>query len=220
MTESGHSGFQLYDVFPEPPPGHPLFDAEAQKKLQQYRELASSLHQWIRENIVIMQVRSTCWKNEIWTTCLPCGTRMKFEPHAFLFLQDRNFPNTLIEMKRLAEKSQRFRVEDVPPRLNEKERVTASFRWINNHVDYLNFINTCRPHVNILFGISGILNANWGTPVNPWTGISIRNPWRGIGISWWTSTKRGTNSSKMRSPDWKNSKGEKPRVKKMPLDMW
>ena len=47
---------QLYDVFPEPPPGHPLFDAEGQKKLQQYRELASSLNQWIREHIAIMQV--------------------------------------------------------------------------------------------------------------------------------------------------------------------
>jgi dystonin len=87
---------QLYDVFPEPPAGHPLFDVEAQKRLQQFRDLASSLHQWIKEQIVIMQ--------------------------------DRNFPNTLIEMKRLAEDSQRFRVEDVPPRLHEKERVAHSFR--------------------------------------------------------------------------------------------
>ena len=75
---------QLYDVFPDPPPGHPLFDAEAQKKVAHYRELASSLHQWIREHIQVMQ--------------------------------DRNFPNTLIEMKRLAEASQRFRVDEVPPR--------------------------------------------------------------------------------------------------------
>lgn len=48
---------QLYDVFPEPPPGHPLFDVEAQKRLQQFRDLASSLHQWIKEQIVVMQVR-------------------------------------------------------------------------------------------------------------------------------------------------------------------
>ena len=64
---------QLYDVFPgnvllthsrdsdspsisEPPPGHPLFDAEAQKKFEQFKELASSLHQWIREHTTIMQV--------------------------------------------------------------------------------------------------------------------------------------------------------------------
>lgn len=45
-------------------------------------------------------------------------------------MQDRNFPNTLIEMRRLAEDSQRFRVEDVPPRLHEKERVTHAFREI------------------------------------------------------------------------------------------
>ena len=54
---------QLYDVFPEPPPGHPLFDAEGQKKLQQYRELASSLNQWIRESIAIMQVKCSLESN-------------------------------------------------------------------------------------------------------------------------------------------------------------
>ena len=48
---------QLYDVFPDPPPGHPLFDAEAQRKFEQFKELASSLHMWIREHITIMQVR-------------------------------------------------------------------------------------------------------------------------------------------------------------------
>ena len=47
---------QLYDVFPEPPPGHPLFDVEAQKRLQQFRDLASSLSQWIKEQTVVMQV--------------------------------------------------------------------------------------------------------------------------------------------------------------------
>ena len=39
-----------------PPPGHPLFDAEAQAKFEQFKELASSLHQWIREHTTIMQV--------------------------------------------------------------------------------------------------------------------------------------------------------------------
>ena len=43
-------------MFPEPPPGHPLFDAEAQAKFEQFKELASSLHQWIREHTTIMQV--------------------------------------------------------------------------------------------------------------------------------------------------------------------
>ena len=89
---------QLYDVFPEPPPGHPLFDAEGQKKLQQYRELASSLNQWIRESIAIMQ--------------------------------DRNFPNTLSEMRRVAEESQRFPQQEVPPRQHEKERVIRAYQEI------------------------------------------------------------------------------------------
>lgn len=93
---------QLYEIFPEPPPGHPLFDAEAQKKMAHYRELATSLHHWIREHTLVMQ--------------------------------DRNFPNTLVEMRRLAEESQRFRTEDVPPRLHEKERVVHAFRDIERHL--------------------------------------------------------------------------------------
>eukprot|EP00092_Neocalanus_flemingeri_P001303 GFUD01001391.1.p1 GENE.GFUD01001391.1~~GFUD01001391.1.p1 ORF type:complete len:5580 (+),score=1489.94 GFUD01001391.1:543-17282(+) len=98
---------QLYDVFPEPPPGHPLFDAEAAKKFDQFKELASSLHQWIREHTTIMQ--------------------------------DRNFPNTLIEMKRLSEESNRFRVDDIPPRLHEKEKLFAVFRDIERQMKDANF---------------------------------------------------------------------------------
>ena len=49
-------------------------------------------------------------------------------------MQDRNFPNTLIEMKRLSEESQRFRVEHVPPKLHEKERVIHAFRDIERHL--------------------------------------------------------------------------------------
>lgn len=44
-------------MFPEPPPGHPLFDAEGQKRLQQFRELASSLHIWIKDQTHRMQVK-------------------------------------------------------------------------------------------------------------------------------------------------------------------
>ena len=89
-------------MFPEPPAGHPLFDAEGAKKLAAYRELASSLHHWIREHTQIMQ--------------------------------DRHFPNTLIELKRLAEGSQRFRTEEVPPRLREKEHVIHAFRDLERHL--------------------------------------------------------------------------------------
>jgi hypothetical protein len=36
-----------------------LFDVEGQKKLQHFREFASSLHHWMKEQIVIMQVSHT-----------------------------------------------------------------------------------------------------------------------------------------------------------------
>ena len=113
---------QLYDVFPEPPPGHPLFDVEAQKRLQQFRDLASSLHQWIKEQIVVMSDRYNVLFNLVSRFCTLDGVYF------------RNFPNTLIEMKRLADESQRFRVEDVPPRLHEKERVAQAFRDIERQL--------------------------------------------------------------------------------------
>ncbi|XP_033358552.1 dystonin isoform X15 [Bombus vosnesenskii] len=47
----------LYDVFPEPPTIHPLYDAEDQRRSEEYRELASSLHMWIREKMCLMQER-------------------------------------------------------------------------------------------------------------------------------------------------------------------
>ena len=55
------------------------------------------------------------------------------------FIQDRNFPNTLIEMKRLSEESNRFRVEDIPPRLHEKEKLFAVFRDIERQMKDANF---------------------------------------------------------------------------------
>ena len=44
--------------------------------------------------------------------------------------QDRNFPNTLSEMRRVAEESQRFPQQEVPPRQHEKERVIRAFQEI------------------------------------------------------------------------------------------
>ena len=54
-------------------------------------------------------------------------------------LQDRNFPNTLIEMKRLAEESNRFRQEDIPPRLREKEKLFAVFKDLERQMRDMNF---------------------------------------------------------------------------------
>lgn len=48
----------LYDVFPEPPAMHPLYDIESQKRTQEYCELASSLLIWMREKTSYMQDRS------------------------------------------------------------------------------------------------------------------------------------------------------------------
>ena len=47
-----------------------------------------------------------------------------------ILLKDRNFPNTLSEMRRVFEESTRFPQQDVPPRQHEKERVIRAFQEI------------------------------------------------------------------------------------------
>ncbi|GFW43677.1 hypothetical protein TNCV_4770261 [Trichonephila clavipes] len=89
----------LYDVFPRPPT-HNSFSVEDDKtrKVEEYKDLSSSLYLWMRE--------------------------------ALSSLQDRNFPNTLVEMKSLLADCTRFRVEDIPPRLHDKQRLNHIYREI------------------------------------------------------------------------------------------
>ena len=47
-----------------------------------------------------------------------------------LVMQDRQFPNTLIEVKKLAADSNRFRVEEIPHRLREKQHVARLYKDI------------------------------------------------------------------------------------------
>ncbi|KAJ8676763.1 hypothetical protein QAD02_012550, partial [Eretmocerus hayati] len=47
----------LHEVFPEPPAIHPLYDAEAQRRLAEYRELAAGLHLWLREKTTLLAER-------------------------------------------------------------------------------------------------------------------------------------------------------------------
>ncbi|XP_065166739.1 dystonin isoform X7 [Atheta coriaria] len=91
----------LHEVFPEPPAIHPLYDAMAQQKAQEYRELASSLHLWMREKTSLMQ--------------------------------DRSYPNNLIEMKKLATELSRFRSEELPPRQRNKHHLNQLFRELDKY---------------------------------------------------------------------------------------
>ncbi|XP_035712122.1 microtubule-actin cross-linking factor 1 isoform X8 [Folsomia candida] len=91
----------LYDAFPEPPRLHPLYDTESQKKWEEYREIATSLYTWIRQNVNNMQ--------------------------------DRHFSTSLIEMRKMAAEMNRFRVEEVPSRGHDKQRLAHLFRDAEKH---------------------------------------------------------------------------------------
>ncbi|XP_074102800.1 dystonin-like protein short stop isoform X19 [Cotesia typhae] len=113
----------LYDVFPEPPPIHPLYDAEAQRRSAEYRELATSLHMWMREKIVIMQ--------------------------------ERAFPPTLIEMKKLAADNAKFKNEEVPSRYRDKQRLTHIFRELEKYFEAVGEIDM-EPELHI-----DVVDKNW-----------------------------------------------------------
>lgn len=48
----------LYDVFPEPPHMHPLFDMDSQRRVKEYRESAQILLYWCREKTALYQERT------------------------------------------------------------------------------------------------------------------------------------------------------------------
>lgn len=118
----------LYDVFPEPPSIHPLYDADAQRRSTEYRELASSLNSWIREKIVLMQ--------------------------------ERNFPPTLIEMKKLAADSVKFKNEEVPVRYRDKIKLTQIFREVQKSIEQVGECDI-EPELHI-----DVIDKNWNRLLN------------------------------------------------------
>ncbi|XP_015177045.1 PREDICTED: dystonin isoform X17 [Polistes dominula] len=113
----------LYDVFPEPPPIHPLYDTEAQRRSAEYRYLASSLHLWIREKMTLVQ--------------------------------DRSFPPTLIEMKKLAADSSKFKNEEVPPRYRDKQRLSYIFQDLQKYFEAVGEVDM-EPELHI-----DVIEKNW-----------------------------------------------------------
>ncbi|KMY93611.1 dystonin isoform X16 [Drosophila simulans] len=93
----------LYDVFPEPPSIHPLFDMESQRRVHEYRDLAQQFIYWCREKTA--------------------------------YLQERSFPPTLIEMKRLLSDLQRFRSDEVSARKREKSKLIQIYKELERYFE-------------------------------------------------------------------------------------
>ncbi|XP_030387736.1 dystonin isoform X21 [Scaptodrosophila lebanonensis] len=93
----------LYDVFPEPPSIHPLFDMESQRRVHEYRDLAQQFIYWCREKTA--------------------------------YLQERSFPPTLIEMKRLLSDLQRFRSDEVSARKREKTKLVQIYKELERYFE-------------------------------------------------------------------------------------
>uniref|UniRef100_A0ABD2XTK8 Calponin-homology (CH) domain-containing protein n=1 Tax=Trichogramma kaykai TaxID=54128 RepID=A0ABD2XTK8_9HYME len=99
----------LYDVFPEPPPIHPLYDAEAQCRLSEYCSLADSLKMWIHEKTSVMS--------------------------------DLYYPPTLIEMRKLATESAKFKNEEVPARFRDKQRMHKIHQDLQHYFEIIGKID-------------------------------------------------------------------------------
>ena len=83
-------------------------------------------------------------------------------------------------MKRLAEESNRFRVEEVPPRLREKEKLFAVFKDLERQMRDMNFeldrdlypdnIERSWSQLMMLYQVKLMLTA--GCPGQSWTGLA------------------------------------------------
>lgn len=93
----------LYDVFPEPPSLHPLYDMDSQRRVHEYKELAQQLLYWCREKTSL--------------------------------LQERTFPQTLIELKRILSDLNRFRNEEIPPRQRDKQSLHKVYKELEKYFE-------------------------------------------------------------------------------------
>lgn len=93
----------LYDVFPEPPALHPLYDMDSQRRVHEYKDHAQQLMYWCREKTSL--------------------------------LQERTFPQTLIELKRLHNDLNRFRNEEVPPRQRDKQNLIKVYKELEKYFE-------------------------------------------------------------------------------------
>ena len=83
-------------------------------------------------------------------------------------------------MKRLAEESNRFRVEEIPPRLREKEKLFAVFKDLERQMRDMNFeldrdlypdnIERSWSQLMMLYQVKLMLTA--GCPGQGWTGLA------------------------------------------------
>uniref|UniRef100_A0A1I8MXB1 Dystonin n=2 Tax=Musca domestica TaxID=7370 RepID=A0A1I8MXB1_MUSDO len=99
----------LYDVFPEPPAIHPLFDMESQRRVHEYRDLAQQFIYWCREKTA--------------------------------YLQDRSFPPSLIELKRLLNDLHTFRNEEVSARKREKSKLIQIYKELERYFESIGEID-------------------------------------------------------------------------------
>ncbi|KAJ8305394.1 hypothetical protein KUTeg_015939 [Tegillarca granosa] len=111
----------LYDVFPEVPSvEQTLRDNERQIKIEEYRDMATSLLNWLRDATAIVS--------------------------------DRNFPVTLVEMKKLLVESNTFKIEDIPPRLDMKQKLLRLHDEIQGYGSHMAIPEELQPeHINRLW---------------------------------------------------------------------
>lgn len=66
-------------------------------------------------------------------------------------MQERSFPPTLIEMKKLAADSAKFKNDEVPPRYRDKQRLTHIFRDLQKYFEAVGEIDMEQElHIDIM----------------------------------------------------------------------
>jgi hypothetical protein len=103
----------LYELFPEPPEHNPLLDIERIRKKNQKRKKEREKKERIRK---IDEYKDHASRLCVWMR------------ESTARLRERNFPNTLQEIKIAQQENNRFRTEEIPPKLHDKQRLASSYK--------------------------------------------------------------------------------------------
>lgn len=95
---------------------HPLYDMDSQRKVHDYKELASQFIYWCKENTSL--------------------------------LQDRAFPTSLVELKRLLNDLNRFRAEEIPSKQRELSKLFQMYKELEVVIDTNNMYPKLTTHTH------------------------------------------------------------------------
>ncbi|XP_043245138.1 dystonin-like isoform X38 [Amphibalanus amphitrite] len=119
----------LYDIFPQPPAEHPLYDAVSSSS--DLRTTSTTNSTSIGTSTDLFATGTNRESQRTQTEYRESATRLsQWLRQTTSRLQDRTLPASLVELRHLLTEAKMFRTHDVPPRQQELRRVTELYQQL------------------------------------------------------------------------------------------